>query len=163
MKIRILMIFQQSQMFRYQFFSSKHGKLLALFCLSWVQIENLSRVDFTEHFHYFYFCQNMVIHKVFKHLLKVVTEYKMQKKEDMVLSRGWKFWFAFYQTFKEWSPLYLPTLKSGHLYEFILTKIDFLLIFRDKRLVSALWISRLSHFTIFWETIYIELCNNQGA
>ena len=49
------------------FVLSKHGKVLALFSLklvSWVQIENLSRVDFSENFHYFYFCQNMAIHKV---------------------------------------------------------------------------------------------------
>ena len=47
---------------------------------SWVQIEDLSRVDFNENFHYFYFCQNMAIHKLFKHLLKVVTEYIKKKK-----------------------------------------------------------------------------------
>jgi|ERR1711971_1552250 len=101
MKIRILMIFQQSQMFRYQFFFIKTCQTSSPFLSeSWVQIENLSRVDFTENFHYFYFCQNMVIHKLFKHMLKVVTEYK-NRKEDMVLSRGWTFWFAFYQSFKE--------------------------------------------------------------
>ena len=54
---------------------------------SWVQVENLSRVDFTETFHYFYFCQNMAIHKVSKHLLKVVTEYKRQKRGHGFIKR----------------------------------------------------------------------------
>ena len=80
MKIRI-MIFQQSQKFRYQFFFVKTWQSSRTFLSeSWLQVENLSRVDFTETFHYFYFCQNMAIHKVSKHLLKVVAEYKMQKK-----------------------------------------------------------------------------------
>ena len=163
MKIRILMIFQQSQMFRYQFFSSKHGKLLALFCLNLgFKLKIFPGLISLRIFTTFIFVKTWRFTKFPNICWKWLQSIKC-KKEDMVLSRGWKFWFAFYQTFKEWSPLYLPTLKSGHLYEFILTKIDFLLIFRDKRLVSALWISRLSHFTIFWETIYIELCNNQGA
>ena len=118
MKIRILMIFLQSQMFRYQFFFIKHGKFLALFCLNLafklkifpglISMRIFTTFIFVKTWQFFFF----------KHLLKVVTKYIKKKKEDMVLSRGSKFWFAFYQTYKEWSPLYLPT--SPKIWAFII-------------------------------------------
>ena len=114
MKICILMIFQQSQMFRYQFFFIETWQTSSPFLSeSWVQIDNLSRVDFNENFHYFYFCQNMAIHKLFKHLLKVVTEYKMQKRGHGFI-KSLEILFCFLPNLQGMIPLYLPTLKSGH-------------------------------------------------
>ena len=82
------MIFKQSQKFCYQFFFHQNmANFQPFLSESWVQIKNLSRVNFTENFCHFYFCQNMAILKVSKHLLKVVTEYKMQKRGHGFIKR----------------------------------------------------------------------------
>ena len=96
------------------FFSSKHDKLLALFCLNLgFKLKIFPGLILLRIFTTFIFVKTWRFTKFSNICWKWLQSIK-SRKEDMVLSRGWKFWFAFYQTFKEWSPLYLSTLKSGH-------------------------------------------------
>ena len=97
---------QGMSVFHYQFFSSK---LLALFCLNLgFKLKIFPGLISLRIFTTFIFVKTWRFTKFPNICWKWLQSIKC-RKEDMVLSRGWKFWFAFYQTFKEWSPLYLPT------------------------------------------------------
>ena len=94
------------------FFLSKHGKLLALFCLNLgFKLKIFPGLISPRIFTTFIFVKTWGFSKFPNICWKWLVQSIKCRKKDMVLTKGWKFWFAFYQTFKEWSPLYLSTLK----------------------------------------------------